>query len=119
MRPSTPRPLFLERETYHRARIIDGARLMPLLGLAVLVLPNLLLSEPALAQGATARWLVYFFAAWGTLVGLTLLQSRRMVRAGLVANVAGPAPDPAAAPDPAPLPDEGPTDVPPDGPKAG
>lgn len=87
--------LFLERETYQRHRRADSARLLPVLGAGVLLLPDLLLSDPTIAFGATATWLVYFFLAWAGLIALTYVLSRRL-RADLdhgaddQAAVAGP-----------------------------
>ena len=64
-RPKTP--LFLARAVYRRRRLRDAARLLPLLGLFLLLLP-LMWGEPS-GKGA-GQTVVYVFAAWGTLIAL-------------------------------------------------
>jgi len=78
--PHTPPqpPLFLGREVYRRNRIADAARLLPVLGAILLLFPDLILSDEHAAKGATAPWLVYFFAAWMFLIGLAFLLARKM-----------------------------------------
>lgn len=61
-------------------RLKDAARLLPALGAGVLLLPDLLLADPAIAEGATARWIVYFFAAWAGLIGVAFWLSRAAYR---------------------------------------
>lgn len=73
-----PQPIFLEREVYRRNRIADAARLLPLLGAVLLLVPDLILSDQGAAEGATAPWLVYLFAAWLFLIGLAFLLSRKL-----------------------------------------
>jgi len=71
-------PLFLGRDVYRRNRIADAARLLPILGAILLLFPDLILSDERAAQGATAPWLVYFFAAWLFLIGLAFLLARKL-----------------------------------------
>ena len=62
-----------------RARLADAARLLPALGAALLLAPDLLLSGGA-GQGATAPWLLRLFAAWLLLIGLAAWVARRHAR---------------------------------------
>jgi len=71
---------FLDLKSYRQKRIVDAARLVPILGaLAVLLpLPFLFLGGPADAVGgpdATAL-AVYFFVVWLTLILVALILSR-------------------------------------------
>jgi len=87
------RPLFLARRTYRRRRLIDTARLLPLFGAVLFLVP--ILWETAGEGGATARLAergLYLFAVWAGLVAAA---------AGL-ARALGPgpeAPDGRGAPD--------------------
>lgn len=65
------RRLFLERRTYRRNRLQDGARLMPVLGAFLFFGPVFILTSETGVGGATARWLVYFLLVWLGLVGLS------------------------------------------------
>jgi peptidoglycan/LPS O-acetylase OafA/YrhL len=67
MRPPK-RPLFLARAPYRRRRLRDAARLLPVLGLFLLLLP--LLFAPDARMSLTAGDVVYFFGVWLGLVGL-------------------------------------------------
>ena len=65
------RPLFLPPAGYRQRRVRDAARLLPVLGAALLMVP--LLWTPggeASAPGATsnAHALIYVFAVWAALV---------------------------------------------------
>ncbi|WP_136441023.1 hypothetical protein [Pacificoceanicola onchidii] len=65
-------PLFVERQTYRRRRIIDAARALPVLGLLLWWVPLLwaLPKEPTSASGA----LIYIFCVWvGLILGAALL----------------------------------------------
>ena len=78
-------PLFLERQSYRRRRLIDFARLLPVLGLFAFMLP-LLGGDEGITR--TANHLVYFFLAWYALIVMAWVLARRITRAGL----AGPPP---------------------------
>jgi hypothetical protein len=56
-------PLFLAREGYRRRRLADMARLLPIVGLALFLLPLLDASD-----GLSAGMLVYLFVAWALLI---------------------------------------------------
>lgn len=62
------RPLFLARAPYRRRRLRDAARLLPVLGLFLLLLP--LLWSPEARMSLRAADVVYFFAVWLVLIAL-------------------------------------------------
>ena len=74
---SAPRPpVFLERETYRRRRIMDAARLLPLLGVALFALPLLWPTSQDPAQGEAVPMssaVLYIFGAWAFLIALAFL----------------------------------------------
>ena len=71
----TPRePLFLARQSYRRRRLEDTARLLPLLGSFLFLLPLLASDISGAALGA------YVFAAWFCLILATALISRGLGR---------------------------------------
>ncbi len=63
-----------------RARRADAARLLPILGAALFLAPDLILSSGPGAVGATRPWLFYLFAAWLGLIGLAWLLARSHLR---------------------------------------
>ncbi len=71
------RPLFLEREGYRRRRLQDMARLTPVLGLFLFMVP--LLGNQRFGSDL-ALLLVYFFLAWAFLIVLTFLVARGLRR---------------------------------------
>lgn len=68
-----PEPVFLERQSYRRRRLSDAARLMPVVGLVLLILP-LLWADRATTSGG----ILYIFSVWAILIGATRLISRRL-----------------------------------------
>ncbi|MCI2394007.1 hypothetical protein [Aliiroseovarius sediminis] len=68
-------PLFLARQSYRRRRLEDAARLLPILGAFLFLLPLLV---PAIG---TAWQGVYLFVAWFGLIIATALISRGLGRA--------------------------------------
>jgi hypothetical protein len=62
------RPLFLARAPYRQRRLRDAARLLPVLGMFLLLLP--LLWAPGERMSLRAADVVYFFAVWLALIGL-------------------------------------------------
>jgi hypothetical protein len=62
------RPLFLARAPYRRRRLRDAARLLPVLGAFLLILP--LLWTPDSRMALTSGDVVYFFAVWLILIAL-------------------------------------------------
>jgi uncharacterized membrane protein len=61
-------PLFLARAPYRQRRLRDAARLLPVLGLFLLVLP--LLWTPEGRMALTAADVLYFFGVWLILIAL-------------------------------------------------
>ncbi len=66
-----PQPLFLARQSYRRRRLGDAARLVPLLGLVLMLVPALWSDV-----NSTAGGFVYVFVVWGALIGIISLLSR-------------------------------------------
>ncbi|GAB4258830.1 MAG: hypothetical protein Kow0013_01010 [Pararhodobacter sp.] len=58
-------PLFLERDTYRRRRLMDGARVLPVLGLVLMLLPVLWTQG---GRMGTAGEAVYLFGLWLALI---------------------------------------------------
>ena len=68
-------PVFVQRGTYRRRRVADGARLLPVLGLILILIPLLwqIGIEPGdeiTATGRTAWVMTYLFLIW---LGLAML----------------------------------------------
>jgi len=78
--PRRGEPLFLERQNYRRRRMMDLARLLPVLGLFAFMLP--LLGGPE-GMSRTAANLVYFFLAWFGLIVMAWVLARRLSHEGL------------------------------------
>lgn len=60
-------PLFLARATYRRRRLRDAARLLPVVGVFLLVLP---LFWP---EGGAGRAVIFVFVVWALLIALAAL----------------------------------------------
>ena len=73
-------PLFLAKSGYRSRRLSDAARLLPVLGLFLLVLPAFWSTPQAdgAAQTTTAQVGVYIFAVWAGLIGVAAALSRRL-----------------------------------------
>ncbi|HPD91871.1 MAG: hypothetical protein H6900_14560 [Rhodobacter sp.] len=70
-------PLFLERATYRRRRIMDGARILPVAGFVLVLLPVLWTrGGPDATQTGTAAEAIYLFALWFVLVAVAALLAR-------------------------------------------
>jgi hypothetical protein len=79
MRAPAP-PAFLARASYRRRRIIDAARLLPVLGLFLFMLP--ILWRPAeTPEPDTARGGLYLFAVWFGLIVAAFVLARVLSRA--------------------------------------
>jgi peptidoglycan/LPS O-acetylase OafA/YrhL len=61
-------PLFLARAPYRRRRLRDAARLLPVVGAFLLLLP--LLWAPDSTMTLTSGDVIYFFLVWLGLIGL-------------------------------------------------
>ncbi len=110
-----PRQMFLERQTYRRRRMMDAARLLPLFGAALLMVP-LLWPQPAPdAVGAgggvpMSAAIAYVFGVWAGLIGLSVLFglfARRLTRPDTRPD-APPDARPDTRPDPRPDPGKDP-----------
>ncbi|WP_368184234.1 hypothetical protein [Aestuariibius sp. HNIBRBA575] len=76
---NTPRqaPIFLERSGYRQRRIRDFARLLPIIGV-ILVLMPLLWPGGAQSDHGTADALLYLFFVWLVLVAVAVAVSRKL-----------------------------------------
>lgn len=61
-------PIFLARAPYRRRRLRDAARLVPVLGMLLLLLP--LLWTPDAEVSLSSGEVLYFFGVWLLLIGL-------------------------------------------------
>jgi hypothetical protein len=81
------RTRFLQRRSYRQRRIADAARILPVAGAILLLLPLLRLAggdaesagEAAGAAARTSQVGIYIFAVWVGLIAIALLLSRRLV----------------------------------------
>lgn len=73
--------LFLEREGYRRRRLTDAARMLPLLGAALFLIP-LLWPVPDADAGqagvSTSRAIIYIFLVWALLIAVSGVLSANM-----------------------------------------
>lgn len=75
---SAPRdPPFLERRSYRRRRLSDAARLLPILGVILFMLPLLWAAGPG---GTTARSGLYLFGSWFVLIAIAAGLARPLTR---------------------------------------
>ncbi|WP_413871019.1 hypothetical protein [Albidovulum sp.] len=73
-------PKFLARSSYRRRRIIDAARILPVLGLFIFFIP--VLWHPAdTPEPDTARGGLYLFAGWFGIIVAAFLLARVLMRA--------------------------------------
>ena len=72
-RPSEP--LFLARQSYRRRRLADAAKVLPVLGTILLLMPILWKGGATTAGG-----LVYVFTVWALLILAVGLVSARLAR---------------------------------------
>lgn len=69
------KPLFLARQSYRRRRLIDAARLVPIFGLALMMVPLLWMTPET---GSLAWRGIYLFAIWAALVIISAFLARRL-----------------------------------------
>ncbi|MDH3262372.1 MAG: hypothetical protein OEM24_00070 [Paracoccaceae bacterium] len=70
-------PLFLERDSYRRRRVADAARVLPVLGALLFLVP--LLWAPAETETPdTVPGGLYIFLVWGGLILAAFVLSRRL-----------------------------------------
>ncbi len=77
-----PAPVFVERRTYRRRRLVDAARLLPVLGVALMCLPLLWIGEH-LTPTSTTYAMIYIFGLWLALVVATGLLARHLKDSGV------------------------------------
>ena len=80
--PDLPRPpgrpgLFLARDSYRQRRLRDAARMLPVLGLVLWLIP-LMWRREAGQTGGMAAAVTVVFAGWALLIVLTALIVRRL-----------------------------------------
>ncbi|SMX38127.1 hypothetical protein [Octadecabacter ascidiaceicola] len=66
---------FLERSSYRQRRIRDGARLLPIVALVLMILP-LMWPRNSPEQNQTSDGIIYIFGLWIFLVFVSLFLSR-------------------------------------------
>jgi hypothetical protein len=69
-------PLFLARASYRQRRLRDAARLLPIVGLFLLLLPTLWAPDGRIHL--TAVDIIYFFAVWLILVLVAAIFARSL-----------------------------------------
>ena len=74
-----PTTVYLERRTYRRRRIMDAARLLPILGLLLFLVPLFWAPDPA-QPAATSRGMIYIFVVWAALIVAAAWISRHLAR---------------------------------------
>ena len=75
-----PTTVYLERRTYRRRRMMDAARLLPIVGVLLFMVPLLWTPDPA-QPAATSRGVIYIFAIWAALILISAVLSRFLARA--------------------------------------
>ncbi len=82
--------MFLERESYRRRRLMDAARILPVIGLVLFLLPALWRGE---GEPNTAAEAQYLFLTWALLILTAALLARPLRRS----DAAQPPQPPAAS----------------------
>lgn len=77
-------PVFLARASYRRRRLRDAARLLPVVGLLLLLLPLLWVPEVEVRLGSGD--VLYFFAVWLGLIGVAAAFAPGLARGDTVAE---------------------------------
>ena len=91
--PRTTTPLFLARRSYRRRRLMDAARLLPFLGLVLILLPGLW--HPAhTPHPDTGNGRIYLFVIWAFLVVAAAALARGLAPALDAEEEAEGSPDP-------------------------
>ncbi|MGR3795386.1 hypothetical protein [Vannielia sp. SX4] len=69
-------PLFLARQTYRRRRLMDAARLLPVVGLCLVLFPLLWIGQ---GEGPQTRGgVIYLFGIWALLIAVAGLVAARL-----------------------------------------
>lgn len=88
---SQDKPLFLAEMSYRSRRLGDAARLLPVLGTFLLVLPAMW-PDPAGGQGNLSGTIVYLFGIWAALILAAAMIARRLARLDAAGAGAGSEP---------------------------
>lgn len=75
-----PAPLFLARQTYRRRRMMDAARLLPLAGIFLFLLP-ILWRPQSTPEPDTVQGVIYIFGVWMVLILAARLLAHLITRA--------------------------------------
>jgi len=78
--PQSGAPLFLARRSYRRRRMMDGARMLPVMGAVLLMLPALWAPAESAAPD-TGRGGIYLFVIWAGLIAAALGLARGLAPA--------------------------------------
>jgi len=74
-------PVFLERQSYRRRRVIDAARMLPFIGLLLWLIPLLWREEGEVAVRSSSA-ILYLFGVWILLVaGAAVLSAKLAAQA--------------------------------------
>lgn len=82
--PRARQPLFLARANYRKRRLRDGARLVPIFGLLLLMLPLL---WPSAGRIVTVHW-AFVFVIWAALICMAAALSAKLVEADRAGDIA-------------------------------
>ena len=74
----TQSPVFVEKTTYRRRRMADAARLMPVLGIGLFLVPLLWKGDAGTEGARTVSVMLYIFLVWLFLAGAAAIVSRRL-----------------------------------------
>jgi len=93
-------PLFLERDSYRYRRAVDAARLLPVLGVLLWLIPAFW-SQATAPSTPLSQAMLYIFLVWLLLIGLCAFVSSRIARRGDASNeIPSDAPVAVSVPDP-------------------
>lgn len=79
MKPPRRRAIFLARQPYRRRRLRDAARLLPVLGAFLVILPAMW-SPPGQGLRLLSGDVIYFFTVWFLLIAVAALFARGLTR---------------------------------------
>lgn len=76
MTPRGPTPTFLARSAYRQRRLRDVARIVPILGTILFLIPLMLVPEAGEAGPRSVPVVIYIFAVWAGLVLVAAILSQ-------------------------------------------
>lgn len=77
-----PNRLFLERRGYIQRRVIDGAKLLPIVGLVLFMVPLIWPRTGDSSTVATSNSTIYIFFIWLSLIALGAILANRITASG-------------------------------------